>query len=99
MSWPRTGRRVSQRFAAAHRGQTSRFPGRIGETTPHGTQRCEISINAGDAAAAPGSGSQCRDENATNDLHWDGPVPDTIGVETNLSITPEIDRYCRVTSI
>lgn len=82
-------------FAAAHRGQTIEFPGRIGAMAPHGDAktRYDILINAGDDASAPGPAFQFRDENTTYDLHWVGPVPDTIGVGTNLSITAEVNRY------
>ncbi|WP_280461955.1 DUF4839 domain-containing protein, partial [Nocardia carnea] len=82
-------------FAAAHRGRTIVFPGSIAAMAPHGNAktRYDILINAGDAASATGPAFQFRDENTLNDLHWVGPVPDTIGVGTNLDITAEVDRY------
>ncbi|WP_196222063.1 DUF4839 domain-containing protein [Gordonia sp. 135] len=82
-------------FAAAHRGRTIEFSGSIAAMAPHGNAktRYDILINAGDAASAPGPAFQFRDENTLNDLHWVGPVPDTIGVGTNLGITAEVDRY------
>ncbi|MBM7280651.1 DUF4839 domain-containing protein [Gordonia rubripertincta] len=82
-------------FAAAHSGQTIEFPGSIGAMALHGDAktRYDIHINAGDDASAPGPAFQFRDENTINDLHWVGPVPATIGVGTNLSITAEVDRY------
>lgn len=82
-------------FAAAHRGQTIKFPGSIGAMAPHGDAktRYDILINAGDDASALGPVFQFRDENTTYDLHWVGPEPDTIGVGTNLNITAEVDRY------
>ncbi|WP_287004975.1 DUF4839 domain-containing protein [Gordonia sp. UBA7860] len=84
-------------FASAHRGQTIQFPGSVGAMAPHGDAktRYDILINAGDYSetSAPGPAFQFRDENTINDLHWVGPVPDTIGVGTNLRITAKVDRY------
>ncbi len=84
-------------FAAAHSGETIAFPGYIGAMAPHGgaTTRYDFLIGAGDFSetSAPGPAFQFRDVNATNDLHWVGAVPDSIGVGTNLTVTAQVDRY------
>ena len=84
-------------FAAAHSGQTIAFPAYIGAMGPHegASTRYDILIGAGDftEGAGPGPAFQFRDVNVTNDLHFVGAVPDTIGVGANLSVTAEIDRY------
>lgn len=82
-------------FAAAHSGQTIAFPGYIGAMGSHegASTRYDILIGAGDEISAPGPAFQFRDVNITNDLHFVGAVPDTIGVGTNLSITAKVDRY------
>lgn len=84
-------------FAAAHSGQTIAFPGSIGAMGPHGgaKTRYDILVGAGDFSetSSPGPAFQFRDVNTTNNLHWVGAVPDTIGVGTNLSVTAKVDRY------
>lgn len=84
-------------FAASHSGQTIAFPAYIGAMGPHegSSTRYDILIGAGDFSegAGPGPAFQFRDVNVTNDLHFVGAVPDTIGVGANLSVTAEVDRY------
>lgn len=84
-------------FAAAHGGQTIAFPGYIGAMNPHGSAatRYDIGVGAGDFSetSATGPSFQFRDVNVTNDLHFVGPVPDTIGVRLNLGITATIDHF------
>lgn len=84
-------------FAADHAGQTVAFPGYIGAMGPHdgASTRYDFLIGAGDfnETSAPGPAFQFRDVNATNDLHWVGAAPDSIGVGTNLSITASVGTY------
>lgn len=84
-------------FARAHLGQTVKFSANVAEMAPHGDfkTRYDILINAGDYSdrSSRGPAFQFRDENTISDLHWVGPVPDRIGVGTNLTITAAIDRY------
>ena len=84
-------------FAAAHRGETIAFPGYVGAMAPHdgATARYDLLIGAGDFSetSAPGPAFQFRDVNATNDLHWIGTAPDSIGVGTNLSITASVGDF------
>lgn len=84
-------------FASAHSGDTIAFPGYIGAIGPHGdaTTRYDILIGGGDFSetSAWGPAFQFRDVNTTNDMHWVGAVPDSVGVGTNLAVTAEIDRY------
>lgn len=85
-------------FATAHRGQTISFPGSIVAMGPHdgASTRYDILINAGDFSetfSQPGPSFQFRDENTVSDLQFVGPVPDTIGVGTNLGVTAKVDRY------
>ena len=84
-------------FAAAHRGETIAFPGYVGAMAPHdgATTRYDFLIGAGDFSetSAPGPAFQFRDVNATNDLHWVGTAPDSIGVGTNLNITASVGQY------
>lgn len=84
-------------FAAAHGGETIGFPGYIGAINPHdGTAtRYDILIGGGDYSetSAPGPAFQFRDVNTTNDMHWFGEVPDSVGVGTSLAVTAEVDRY------
>lgn len=84
-------------FAAAHRGETIAFPGYIGAMAPHdgATTRYDFLIGAGDFSetSALGPAFLFRDVNTTNDLHWVGAPPDSIGVGTNLSITASVGDY------
>lgn len=84
-------------FAAAHRGEALAFPGCVGAMAPHdgATTRYDFLIGAGDfrETSAPGPAFQFRDVNATDDLHWVGTAPDSIGVGTNLSITASIGDF------
>ena len=84
-------------FAATHRGDTIAFPGYVGAMAPHdgATTRYDFLIGTGDFSetSAPGPAFQFRDVNATNDLHWVGAAPDSIGVGTNLSITASVGAY------
>ena len=82
-------------FAAAHKGQTVKFPGSVGAIAPHGSYRTryDILIGAGDNSETAGPAFQFRDENTSNDLHWVGPKPYVINVGTNLTVTATIDRY------
>jgi len=84
-------------FAAAYEGQTISFQGSIGAMGPHGRAktRYDILIGAGDFSTTTSRGPafQFRDVNTVSDLHYVGPIPDTIGVGTNLTATAEVDRY------
>ncbi|WP_176223276.1 DUF4839 domain-containing protein [Agreia pratensis] len=84
-------------FAGAYNGRTISFPGNIQDLTPHGsaTTRYDILIGAGDYSQTTGTGPafQFRDENTTNDLHFIGSVPDTIGIGTNLEVTAQLKAY------
>lgn len=84
-------------FAAAHSGDTIAFPGYIGAVNGHdaATTRYDILVGAGDYSetSAWGPSFQFRDVNTTNDMHWAGDVPDSVGVGTNLAVTAEVDRY------
>lgn len=84
-------------FAGTHRGDVIAFPGYIGAMAPHdgATTRYDFLIGSGDFSenSAPGPAFQFRDVNATNDLHWAGATPDSIGVGVNLSITATVEQY------
>jgi hypothetical protein len=84
-------------FAATYAGQTIEFPGNISAMGPHGsaTTRYDILIGAGDYSetSSRGPAFQFRDVNTTNDMHYVGPTPDTIGVRTNLVVTAEVVEY------
>lgn len=84
-------------FAEKYGGQTVSFEGYIGAMNPHdsATTRYDILIGAGDFSetSAPGPTFQFRDVNATNDLHYTGDVPDSIGVGANLGVAAEVGEY------
>ena len=84
-------------FGEAYKSRTISFPGNIQNLAPHGsaTTRYDILIGAGDYSQTTGAGPafQFRDENTTNDLHFIGSVPDTIGVGTNLGVTARLKAY------
>lgn len=84
-------------FAEKYRGQTIAFDGNIAAMNSHegANTRYDILVGAGDFSETSASGPafQFRDVNATNDLHYAGNMPDTIGVGTNLHITAQIDAY------
>lgn len=84
-------------FAQAYAGQTIRFDGYIGAMNNHdgATTRYDILISAGDFDPdhSAGPAFQFRDENLVSDLHYAGPVPDSIGVGQNVTITAEVTRF------
>lgn len=84
-------------FAEKYRGQTIAFDGNIAAMNSHdgASTRYDILIGAGDYSETSASGPafQYRDVNTTNDLHFTGNTPDTIGVGTNLHVTAQVDEY------
>ncbi|WP_157802321.1 DUF4839 domain-containing protein [Diaminobutyricimonas aerilata] len=84
-------------FAEKYKGAMIAFDGSIGALNNHNgaTTRYDLLLGAGDFSetSAPGPAFQYRDVNLTNDLHYVGVVPDTIGVGTNLRVTAEVDEY------
>jgi hypothetical protein len=84
-------------FAEKYRDQAISFPGNVSAMGLHGasTTRYDMLIGAGDysTVAAPGPAFQFRDVNTTSDLHFVGPVPDSIGVGDNLDITAKVGTF------
>lgn len=84
-------------FATAHKGQTIAFDANIGAMVNHGSTstRYDILILSGDLSVTgqPGPTFQFRDVNTTNDLHYTGSIPDSIGAGDNLRVTAEILEY------
>lgn len=84
-------------FAAAHVGERVEFDGFIGAMNNHdgASTRYDMLLNAGDFDPDHSTGPmfQYRDVNASNDLHWTGAQPDTVGVGANLHLVAEIDKY------
>lgn len=84
-------------FAETYRGRTISFPGNVAVLGPHGgaTTRYDILVGAGDFSETSASGPtfQFRDVNTTDDLHFVGTGPDTIGAGTNLDVTAQVDEY------
>lgn len=85
------------KFAKKYEGQTIAFDANIGAMNPHGNAktRYDILLSAGQYSetTSPGPAFQFRDENTTWDLNYQGNVPDTIGVGTNLYIKAEVKEY------
>lgn len=84
-------------FSKENRGQVIAFEGNIGAMNLHGDAktRHDILIGAGahSETTQPGPAFQFRDVNAVWDLHYQGQVPDTIGVGTNLHVKAEVGEY------
>jgi hypothetical protein len=84
-------------FASKYRGRTIEFDGNIVAMQPHENYdtRYDILMLAGDfnGATNPGPNFVFRDVNTTNDLHYTGDVPDTIGQGTNLHVVAEVGDY------
>lgn len=86
-----------EKFAKKYEGQILAFDANIGAMNPHGSAktRYDILLSAGtySESTSPGPFFQFRDESTTSDLNYQGDVPDTIGVGTNLHIKAEVKEY------
>ncbi|WEG08606.1 DUF4839 domain-containing protein [Microbacterium horticulturae] len=97
LSGPADGQSV-EKFAEEHAGQVIEFDGNIAAMAPHGsyTTRYDILIANGDYSEEHSNGGpnfQYRDVNVTNDLHFTGKVPDTIGIGDNVHVVARVGQY------
>lgn len=86
-----------EKFAQKHEGQVIDINASIDAMNNHAGRktRYDILLTAGSYSETTSRGPafQFRDKNTTSDLHYQGEVPDTIGVGDNLSIKAEVKKY------
>ncbi|WDH78197.1 DUF4839 domain-containing protein [Microbacterium esteraromaticum] len=97
LTGPQDGPTV-EAFAQQYAGQLIEFDGSIGAMNNHEgyTTRYDILISYGDYSETHSNGGpsfQFRDVNITNDLHFMGDVPDTIGVGTNVHVIARVGSF------
>lgn len=85
-------------FARQYAGRLIEFDGSIGAMAPHGDYdtRYDILLVSGDYSETQSFGGpsfQFRDVNTTSDLNYEGAVPDTIGVGTNVRVVAEVGAF------
>lgn len=100
---PSDGSSVEQ-FASEYAGRLIEFDGSIGAMAPHGDSntRYDILLSFGDYSEIQSFGGpsfQFRDVNTTYDLHYEGDVPDTIGVGTNVHVVAEVGAFDPATTL